>query len=160
MTRGASNEDLFIELFEPLEPYEESPYNQVRRDKLGPDIPHTFMLYRFRGSALGRWARVGERTGTGVGPLVLVWSMISSVVDVAGVVDGSDDPICDESSVDVDMRGTPLPLVCWPGNVSWGFPFVFAVEGRLLRRCRRWKMEGMVALMVRESGARSMKAYR
>lgn len=160
ITRGASKEDLFMELLEPLEPYELSPYIRVRQGMFEADDAHTFMLYRFRGSGLGRWARVGERTGTGVGPLVLVWSMISSVVDVAGVVDGSDDPICDESSVEVDMRGPPLPLVCWPGNVFSGFPFVFAVEARLLLRCRRWKMEGMVALVVREGRGRSTKAYR
>lgn len=118
------------------------------------------MLYRFRGSGTGRCARVGERTGTGVGPFVLVWSMTSPVVDVAGVVDGSDEPICDEPSVEDDMRGMPLPLVFSPGNVFWGFSLVFAVEGRLLLRCRRWKMEGMVALLKRGGGGWSMEAYR
>lgn len=60
----------------------------------------TFMLYRFTGSAPGRCGRVGDRTGSGVGPLV--WT--SSVVDVAGVVVGEAEPMGDEFMVEEDIR--------------------------------------------------------
>jgi hypothetical protein len=41
-----------------------------------------------------------------VGPLVrsLVWVLISSVVEVAGVVEGVDEPTWDESRVEAETR--------------------------------------------------------
>ena len=73
-----------------------------------------------------------------MGPFVL-GSMSPSVVDVAGVVDGVDEPTCDEFRVEDDWRcATPLPLawspfVWLPGYCLSSFPCL--VEGRLLLRC-------------------------
>jgi hypothetical protein len=78
--------------------------------------------------------------------------MFSSVVDVAGVVDGSDEPTCDESKVEEDARwATPFPFcpLASPGNKPSCFPFALDVEGRLLRRCNLWNMEGISGMSQR-----------
>jgi hypothetical protein len=72
--------------------------------------------------------------------------VLSSVVDVAGVVE----PCGDELMVEEDTRwAMPLPLARCPGNGSPCCPFVFAVDGRLLFRCSFWNMEGMAVELRR-----------
>lgn len=78
--------------------------------------------------------------------------MFSSVVDVAGVVDGSDEPTCDEFKVEEDTRcATPFPLcpLVSPGYGPSCFPFALAVEGRLLLLCNLWNIEGMAGMLQR-----------
>jgi hypothetical protein len=76
---------------------------------------------------------------------------VSSVVDVAGVMEGSDEPTCDEFMVEDDLRWwTPLPFCAWTGS-GWEdsscLPLGLAVEGRLALLCSLWKIEGMVNVL-------------
>jgi hypothetical protein len=81
-----------------------------------------------------------------------VLGMFSSVVDVAGVVDGSDEPTCDEFKVEEDTRwATPFPF-CPLASAGYGpswVPFALDVEGRLPLRCNLWKMEGITGMSQR-----------
>jgi hypothetical protein len=69
--------------------------------------------------------------------------MLSSVVDVAGVVEGVGESTCEEFKVEDDTRRlAPLALAGSPGEGSSCLPFIFSA-GRLLLRCSLWNMEGM-----------------
>jgi hypothetical protein len=86
--------------------------------------------------------------------------MVSSVVEVAGVVDGSDEPTWEELNVEEDMRWeTPFPLVWFAGYGSSSFPFGLAVEGRLLLLCRRENMEGMMDVLRDWDIEQSIETY-
>jgi hypothetical protein len=81
-----------------------------------------------------------------------VLGMFSSVVEVAGVVDGSEEPTCDEFKVEEDTRwAIPFPFwpLAWPGYGGSCFPFALEVEGRLLFRCNLWNMEGITGVSQR-----------
>jgi hypothetical protein len=87
--------------------------------------------------------------GRGVGPYVLGCSMLSSVVDVAGVVEGVGESTCDEFRVEEDTRRpAPLPLAGSPWYGSPCFSFVLGA-GRLLRLCSLWNMEGIAGKLQR-----------
>jgi hypothetical protein len=86
--------------------------------------------------------------------------VLSSVVDVAGVVE----PGCDELIVEEDTRWEtplplPLPLATCPESGSPWCSFVFAVDGRLLFLCSLWNMEGMAGELRRRDGGQATKAY-
>jgi hypothetical protein len=75
--------------------------------------------------------------------------MPSSVVDVAGVVEGVGESTCDEFKVEVETRRpTPLPLGASPWYGSPCFSFVLGA-GRLLLLCSLWNMEGITGILQR-----------
>jgi hypothetical protein len=73
------------------------------------------------------------------------------VVDAAGVVDGVDEPTCDELRVEFDSRrATPLPLVLWPLGWSteyWLLSLPRLLNGRLLLRWSFSRKEGMAGVL-------------
>jgi hypothetical protein len=79
--------------------------------------------------------------------------VFSSVVEVAGVVDGADDSTCDEFKVEEDWPGaTPLllcPFVCSCRCKLSFFPCL--VDGRLARLCNLLRKLG-IAVMLRVTG--------